>query len=72
MKQKFVLCTLYRFGYDMDVLAKTTMEGKRLIMNEYYKTYFEWNKCKPTSKEAREARKDIEVVPYTLNEVRSY
>ena len=53
MKQKFVLCTLYRFGYDMEVLAKTTTEGKRLIMNEYYKTYFEWNKCKPTSKEAR-------------------
>lgn len=73
MKTKYVLCTLYRFGYDLTVLTKTKREGKDLLMAEYLKTYLEWNSGeKPTVEEVRNAKRDIEYIPYVVNQVNWY
>jgi len=42
-----VLATLYRFGYDLTVLAETKKEAEKAIMKEYSKTYKEWNGTTP-------------------------
>ena len=73
MKTKFVLCTLYRFGCELTVLAKTKREGKNLLMEEYLKTYLVRNDGeKPTVEEVRNAKRDIEYIPYVVNQVNWY
>ena len=75
--KKVYLGTLYRFGYNLQVVAKSEKEVKDLLMAEYLKTYFEWNDGEdPREEESiygttlyEEAEEDIEVYECELGKV---
>lgn len=75
--KKIYIGSLYRFGYDIQVAAKTEKEVKELLMAEYLKTYLEWNDGEDPREEESEwgntyyenAEECIEIVEMELGKV---
>ena len=75
--KKIYVGTLYRFGYDIQVAAKSEKEVKELLMAEYLKTYLEWNNGEdPREEESMwggslydDAEESIEIVEMELGKV---
>ncbi len=59
--KKIYIGTLYRFGYDLQVVALTEAEVKKALKAEYMKAYKEINGCNPSIEEKEHMIEDIEI-----------
>lgn len=69
--KKLYYATLYRFGYDLTVIADTREDAIHAIMWEYQKTYLQRNNGFDDEYETLEmnARNDIVVIEFTKGSV---
>ena len=57
-KDTVIMCSLYRFGYDLAVIAKTEKEAKAAMLKEYKRAYIDWNDGEKPSREEINCAKD--------------
>ena len=74
MPKKVYYATLYRFGYDLDVISDTKEHAVDAIMTEYKKAYYERNEDDEDAMNDFEiyyknAITDIEIIEMELNKV---
>ena len=75
--KKVYLATLDRFGYTLQVVARSEEEAKTQLMAEYLKTYLKWNGGSDPREEPNRwggtdytnAEEDIEVTEMTFGKV---
>ena len=64
-----IIASLYRYGYELTVLAENKTQAKKALMEEYTKTFIASNNCEPDKYYLSKARQDIEYTEMKLGKV---
>ena len=66
---KMVIASLYRYGYELTVLAENRTQAKKALMEEYTRAFIARNECEPDKDYLSTARQDIEYTEMKLGKV---
>lgn len=67
--KKVYVGTLYRFGYDLTVVADSEKAVRSALVKEYNRAFKLRNGCKPNSEEIRNRNEDIEIREFVFGQV---